>query len=444
MLRRRESFGMSSPISMYKPQFGQYNYENRPSRLIVSNINSSSCTREILDAIYSNDIPKLLDYISLLDFTKCQFYTFSDDKIYPRYRKYIMRDFMSPIIDLIGYENNFNLFKACVDFILSKVEFPYMEFIFSESNLTDILNKLVPFHPELNKSYYTEFETYFGYLSGIGLFHPKNGDYYLDLVYCLYNFFSEPQFMFSQNTEYKKIFKYILSIVPAFKLFFSRMPISNLPFDYDYIQMAYCHGLNVHCEYISKSLPLDFWSSYTSDVLPTCDILEFLYLSGRDAMKELLRLGLNAHILLESLKPNEFSNFEEYTKLYDSNEYKVKGETNSNGGESNSNGGESNSNGSNLERRMSVFDSDCKIVELINDYDEFKFRLNTSLSKTIKSINVILDFARLSDKFPVSLRLTKSQLLKKYSVFPKNVADEVRSCLSGMLTENIVGIILSY
>jgi hypothetical protein len=347
---------------------------------------------------------------------------------------------MSPIINLINSpsnHNNFEVFKTAIDHILSKVEFKYMEYIISESSLTDMLYKLVPLSPYTlpeNYTYYQKFKQYFDYLSNIGLFNPNNGDYYLDLVHCLYAFFSEPEMMFSENEEYKKIFEYILSIVPAFKMFFSKTPISFLPFDPGYIKMAYCYGLNIHCDYITKSLPLDFWSSYKSEIFPQAEILEFLYLAGRDAMKDLLHVQLNAGILLSTLKPNEFFEFKDYIELYDSNKF-------------------------NYNMISDELIEDChKLERLFEDHEEYKFKLNFNNSKTIQSISVIMNFARLrnslnnslnslnslSNSLHPSLQLTENKLLKKYSTFPKNVAEEVRGILPAFLSEHITGIILSY
>ena len=411
-------------MQLYRPEFGKYTYNDRPSTLVISNINSSCSTKEIIDSIYSNDCKTLLGCMSLLDFKKCQFYTYSNDTASPKkYKHYIMRDFMSPIVDMIrdNAENTFEMFKTTINYILSKVEFKYMEYILSERTLNDILHNLIPFLSLTNKnSCYDTFQKYFGYLSEIGLFNPNNGDYYLDLVYCMYAFFSEPEIMFSNNKKYKNIFRYILSIVPAFKMFFCKMPISTLLFDPEYIKMAYCYGLNIHCVYITKSLALDFWNSYNVDIFPQREILEFLYLSGRDAIKDLFRVELNARILLATLTPNEFSRFEDYIKLYESNEFK-----------------------DSLISQELLLDSSV-LQRSFEDHEHYKFNLNLTSSKTIQSINVILDFSRLSDKFPKSLRLSKSQLIKKYSTFSKDVADSVREILNPIMTENITGIILSY
>jgi hypothetical protein len=430
-MQRRDSFLMSASIELYRPNFGEYRYEDRPNRLIVSNINTTSSTKEIIDAIYDNDSKKLLEYMELLDFTKCQFYTYSNDQKTPlKYKRYIMRDFISPFVDMIDDfynvdgDKDFELFKVAIDHILSKVEFKYMEFIISESSLTDILYKLVPYCPELKKIYFPKFKQYFSYFSKIGLFDYKHGDYSLDLTYALYSFFSEPQIMFSKTEDYMNIFKYILEIVPGFKLFFSKTPIPMLPFDPEYIKMAYCYGIDVNCSLITKNLPLDFFNSYNYDFLPQSEILEFLYFAGRDAMSDFFRLNLDAKILLSSLKPNEFTDINDYTKIMDN----MKNIKNFN-----------NSNNNLIEYKETEYLQRC-----IEDYEDFKFNLDLSTKKKMAKLNIIVDFARLDSKFPECLRLTMIQLTKNYSTFDKDVAKEVRDVLPESLPEHIVGIILSY
>jgi hypothetical protein len=398
---------MSNSIDAYKPNFGNYNYDDSSiiNRLSVSSINPSHLTKSIIDSIYDynpNDSKIIIDLIKDLDFTQRQFFTFSRDPCYAKYNKYIMRDFMSPFIDNI---TKFQLFKDVIDYILSKIEFKYIELLINDSILNDIIYRLFT-HQE-----YDLFIKYFDYFSDIGLFNPKNGDYYLNLVYVLYDHLSEPEVMFSRNINIRKTFIHILSKVPAFKIFFSKVPLSLMPFDHEYIQMAYCYGLNIHCDFISKTIPIDCWGSYNYDILPTEDILQFLYLAGRDARKDLLRIGLNSKVLLNSLVPNEYSNFLKYIELYDSNDYK------------------------------NLIDSK---IEMINEYYEFKYRLNYSQVKTIKSINVILDFARLTDIFPLEIRLTDHQISKKYSVHSKDVVDETNKNLKGILPDHLIGLILSF
>jgi hypothetical protein len=71
-------------------------------------------------------------------------------------------------------------------------------------------------------------------------------------------------------------------------------------------------------------------------------------------------------------------------------------------------------------------------------------RLNYSQVKTIKSINVILDFGRLTDIFPLELRLTNHQISKKYSIHSKDVVDEINKNLKGILPDHLIGLILSF
>jgi ribulose bisphosphate carboxylase small subunit len=83
-------------------------------------------------------------------------------------------------------------------------------------------------------------------------------------------------------------------------------------------------------------------------------------------------------------------------------------------------------------------------IPLMDDYKGFKLEVNYSNQKAVESVNVILDFSRLSKHFPERLRLTEHFLQKIYSIHSKEFISEVQNCLTDYMNDFVINMILSY
>lgn len=384
-----------------------------------SDINFES-SKKIIDIIYDSndyniqlnsnfDFKHLQELLKTIDLTKIQRYAFSMDVFESdiRYRHTFGNRFIDPFIKF----GSFKAFETVINFILENYSINYVVYMLNYGFLLELKQRFIEpknmFSTGKNdiKDYplFDSFKLYFDYFVSIGLTNS------IVFVKDLFIMFSNRYLMFSYDYDCKKIFSYILETVKSFKIFFSTIPLYELPVDIQYFKLAYCYGLNVHSDLIDKIVPSVF---YRRQNILNSDILTFLYLAGRDAMNDLILLGLDSGALLfclEEDKPSDFIyylNQENYCKNF-----------------------------------ILKFE---ERIPLMDDYKGFKLEVNYSNPKAISSINVILDFARLNDKFPKRLRLTDYFLQKKYSNHSKEFISEVKDCLKYSMSDSLINLILSY
>lgn len=347
----------------------------------------------------------LIDAMKKIDFNKIQRYAFSMDIFESdiRYRHTYGNKFIDPFIKLGSFET----FKCAIDFILQNYSIEIVIFMLDYGILLDFKQRfceprnmfLEPINSSLSFPNFEKFKEYFDYFESIGLFHST---VFLKDLFIL---FSNSYMMFSNDFDCKKIFRYVLDRVKPFKNFFSNIPLYYLPVDIEYFKFAYSYGLDVNSEILDKMV----FFRHKQDILNT-DILKFLYSAGRDAMKDLLLLNIDSQLILYSLKENEPSDFSHLL---------------------------------NVKTQPNEFKSER--IPYIDNYTGRTIEINYSMyPKAISSINIILDFARLSHHFPERLRLTEHFLQKIHSIHSNDIIQAVKKELSPILNDSILSIILSY
>lgn len=369
----------------------------------------------IIDSIYCSDCKKLLSVISKIDLGTIKKYTIGNYEninniSYLKYKKYRhnhSKNFISAFIKF----GDFKLFKCLIDYILENYSLHIVILMLDYEFLDELRMRFIEsstsyymLHYHVHTNGFENAKEYFDYLESIGLNHS------IDYINNLYKLLSNRHLMFSQDTETRKTFWYLLKNIHPFKLFFSEIPLYELPNDIEYVKNAYSHGLNVHSEYLDTSNPNASWNTYYHYGIPNASIMQFLYLAGRDAMKDLLTLGLDSGVLLSSLKPEEPSNFNEFLNFI----------------------------------KLEKLSNESKRIPYMDSYQGIKFVLNYTDTKIIESINVITDFARMNSNFPTELQLTQHYLFKKYNLHSTSIKTEIQKVLKEKLNDSIIDIILSY
>jgi hypothetical protein len=367
----------------------------------------------IIDSIYESDCKKLLSVISKINFSCIKRYTISnfDNSIsYLKYKKYRYNHEKKFISAFIKF-GNFEIFKCLIDHILTNYSLELVILILDYEFLDELRVRFI----ESSTSYYMfsdyDYDTkrsqkskiYFEYFSSIGLNHS------IDYINNLYKLLSNRRLMFA-DLETRETFWYMIKQIEPFKLFFSNIPLYELPNDIEYIKKAYSYGLNVHSDYLDTTNPNSSWNTFYHYGIPSANIMQFLYLAGRDAMKDLLTFGLDSGVLLSSLKPEEPSNFNEFLNFI----------------------------------KLKKLSDESKRIPYMDNYQGIKFVLNYSDPNIIESINVVLDFARNNSNFPKELQLTEHYLFKKYNLHSESMKYEIQTALSGKLNDSIIDIIMSY
>lgn len=384
-----------------------------PSEKVIHEIKESLCktkniiskqSTEIIDALLSSDCKKLLDVMETLDFKKILKYRFSkkdlDTKVSSKQFLYSYcheNKFMTPFIN----NCDFKMFKCASDFILNKYSLKYLLLHLDNTFFEDLNRKCIaPIWKSKNgNGYFESFKLYFDYFQSIGLFHSVR------VLNSFYTFFSDHYSLVSKEPWCRKMFWYVIENIPQFKIFFSEIPLYNLLFssDVEFVKKAYFYGLNIHSDIV-----LSDWDNWD---IPHWKIFEFLYLAGRDAMKDLSKIRLKSRLLLAILSEDAFSNFKQYFIL---------------------NGIKYNYNEIPNER-----------IPYLDEANHHVYRVRGGY--TIDSMSTMIDFARLSDKFPENYRLTMSKLKEKYGLYDKNIKAEVSKVLSEVnCNKNVIDLILSY
>jgi hypothetical protein len=375
----------------------------------------SKTSKKIIDIIFDSndynihtefDFSEFLSLLKTIDFTKIQRYKFDSDVFNSdiRYRCVYGNKFLDSFIKF----GNFKSFKVAIDFIRKNYPIEYVIYMLDYGFLMELKQRYVEPHTMIRKDIkdyplFDNFKIYFDYFVSIGLMNS------IDFLKDLFTLFSTRHLMFSRDYDCKKIFRYVLESVKPFKIFFSNIPIHEIPVYVEYFKLAYSHGLNVHSDLIDKITPSVFYRR--QDILDS-SILTFLYSAGRDAMKDLILLGFDSGALLQSMEENKQSDFIYYL--------------------------------SKLKYYKSNSNSKDEKIPIIDDYKGYKLEVNYSNPKAIQSVNVILDFARLSDHFPKRLRLTEQFLQKIRSIHSEEFIQEVKDSLQNNLNNSIIDMILSY
>jgi hypothetical protein len=356
----------------------------------------------IIDFIFSKheNISDFLNVLKKIDFNKTHRYIFTEEVFQSdiKYRHTYGNKFISPFIKL----SSFKAFKIALDFIFQNYSIDIIIFMLDYGFLVDL--KQCYCEPKTSYSTFNcpnfeKFKEYFDYFESIGLFNS------IVFVRDLYILFANRNLMFSNDFE-KKIFQYVLERVESFKIFFSKIPIYEIPKYIDYIKLAYSYGLDINSEIINKSI----YSIYKRNNILNPEILKFLYLAGRNAINDLLLLIYDSGALVYSLEENKPSDFTKLINILKNHkdEYKER-------------------------------------IPYLDNYLGVKIEMDYIINKNkIDSLNIILDFARLSNHFPQRLRLTENFLRKTHSIHSKDFICIVKDRLSPILSDSIIDIILSY
>lgn len=333
----------------------------------------------------------------------CDFITQLNDYEYEyKYNRYSLRT----IIEAILFEGDAEMFSACVHAFRSKM--PLSE-VYSVQFTSSIINKLIPHHSlPFSDTYLSDSRKLISVLKQTGFFSESEDYHYNQIVARLRQILSNQYFEFSPIRDTRTVFFEILDSVPEFKDFYKDVPFSQIPNDLEFIKTACKYSLNIHTNKITRTrTDLSSLPYRRYDVLPSPDILAFLYSKGRNPERDVIRLRVDYRFLVHSFAFKQFTDFRTYQRL--ARAYPT-------------------------------------MINIEKTTKKFKLRYDED---TIQSINTMLDFWRMTENRSIDEQkkyLSRTIMQEKYSLeypcFSKQEAELVHDSLEGVLPSFVVDMIL--
>lgn len=313
---------------------------------------------------------------------------------------------LCPIVQAILVDGDIEMFRVSVLKLRSKMP---LDEIYNLHMSRIILNKLLP-HADIIFSipdYLSNSLQLLRVLHETGFFTRAVGYNYDRIMKELKFVLSGQYYAYNPHSDSTKVFFALIDSVPEFKNFYQHIPVADLPFRLDFVKTSYNYWLNVDSEKITKKS----WSfipvmNTSYDVLPQSEILAFLYSKGRNPHQDMCRLRVDYRLLIHTFAFKQFTDFKYYLRL--ATHYRDK-------------------------------------VVIDNNSRKFNLRYDEA---TIKSINTILDFWRLSNKANTPKTYLSRTILKEkydleYVCFSKDEATVVSDSLESILPTYIVDMILT-
>jgi hypothetical protein len=151
-------------------------------------------------------------------------------------------------------------------------------------------------------------------LKNLGFFSRVENYHYDTILQEMKLILQGQYYQYNPIPETKTVFFHLIDQVPEFERFYENVSICDIPFKLDFFKQAYKYWLNMQSEEITKKLYTFIPTHNVFDILPSADILAFLYSMGRDPTKDLIRLKVDYQFLLRTFAFGEFTDFKKYLR----------------------------------------------------------------------------------------------------------------------------------
>jgi hypothetical protein len=378
---------------------------------------SDGDSKSLLDAICHNDTKSVVNMIERIEaktmpcFSFCfdlellMFRTNIGDESYElKYNRYQHQQITQAIL----FEGNNDMIRRSIEVLRSKMP---LDEIYNAGFINCVVSKLLPYQSVLPTNYLSDSLELLNILRHSGFFSRSDGYSYNTVIDQLRQLLSIHYGSgMNPRPDDKKVFFQILDSVPEFKDFYKNAGLYQIPQDLEFIKTACKYSLNIHTDKIARSrTDLTVRPHKRYDILPSPDILAFLYSKGRNPGRDVIRLSVDFALLIHSLPFKQFSDFRIYLGMRQQYANRL------------------NIDKTNLDRK-------------------FAFRCDP---ETIQSINTILDFWRLTHNISIieqkkylSREIMSERYDLEYPFFSKEEAGIVHSTLHGILPSSIVDMIL--